>query len=115
MKSKPKLNQPVVETTTTLPNITIEKEKNLELAKRCGIDLTPQPSKFEQCIKEWENRGWNYYKSEHYNWFFVKKEHKEICFDCDKNNYECESFFEIDLELNALIVKTLKAMENNNE
>ena len=35
------------------------KNKNLELAKELGIDLSPQPTPLEKCIKEWEDRGFN--------------------------------------------------------
>lgn len=92
-------------------NVTPENIREVLLT---GQMFRNQPT-LSECIKEWEDRGWTYRRSKYYNWFFVEKEYKEISFDCDKINYECESFFEIDLELNILITKTLKALEVENE
>lgn len=115
MTNKPKLNQPDVEPTTTLPNITIEKEKNLELIKQLGIELTsltPQPSKLEQCIKEWEERGWkveiresainiDYMKFGRISGILIYKAIKEVRILYENLHYE---------EFH-LLSKTLKALE----
>lgn len=134
MTTKPKLNQPDVETTVTQPNLTIEKatpeqfisgvkgyierlENENERLKRIVREneytiktYFKQPT-LSDCIKEWESRGWTYSKSKPFNWLIVEKNYKKIIFDGDEINYSCAKEFDIDLELNDLITKTLKALE----
>ena len=116
MTSKPKLNQPDVETTTTIPNITIEKEKNLELAKQLGIDLTsltPQPSKLEQCIKEWEDR--NFIVENDKLYIFLNHMQHNLSIVIVKNEIKYHVFYGyISLELNELLTQTLKTLEVEN-
>ena len=73
-----------------------------------------QPT-LSECIKEWEDRGWTYSKSKPFNWFIVEKNYKKIIFDGYEVNYSCAKEFDIDLELNDLITKTLKALEVEND
>lgn len=100
-----------------------QANNSVESLKRCDksnavaieIEITELTQELSDCIKEWEEKEWTYRKSKRYNWFFVEKDYEIICFDCDKINYSCAGEFDIDLELSALIRKTLKAMEAENE
>ena len=86
------------------------KKQNLELTKQCGIDLTPQPSKLEQCIKEWEERGFIVENDEFY--IFLNHEQYGISMVINKKERKYHIYFGyISLELNELLNKTLKAME----
>lgn len=99
----------------------IEEDFNQETYRKHRNNLQDlidqnKPLTLDECIKEWEERGWSCRKNEYYNWFLFTKGYDEICFDYKRINYECENTFKIDLELHNLIGKTLKALEvTNNE
>jgi hypothetical protein len=68
---------------------------------------------FSDCIKEWKKRGWEYCYDDYYNWhcFTNKKENDTISIDSKNNEYWTSEMTFIDIELNNLIQKTLKALE----
>ena len=81
-------------------------------------DLIDQnkPLTLEECIQEWEERGWKYYYDDYYNWHcFTNKRVKNIIKIDDKDNrYWTSKMVFIDIELNELLSKTLKALEVEN-
>lgn len=82
------------------------------------IEINEQTNtSFEECIKEWEKRGWKVDEDGYFKTITFIKGDRGICFDIEEKYYftfqpslETNSF-DIDVELHNLIHKTLKALE----